>query len=389
MLTEPPVEHKLIGPRLLDKSRKALRRISTLAGLYRLDGNKEWAERARKEMLAAAAFPDWNPSHFLDVAEMSTALGLGYDWLYAYLSAEDRATIRTALVEKGLKPGMDVYKKGGWWTKAKHNWNQVCNGGLTIGALAIADEEPELARAIVTQGRASIPLAMASFAPDGGWAEGPGYWAMPRNITFFTWPACNRPWAPISVCPNCPASIAPVASASMRSARWARPSTSPMRAMGPAPLPRCSGSPAPSTSRVMQPTSAPWPKSAQHLPLALDPSRKRKRRSQSARQGSAASPGRTFQGCRCRVLPQFLGRSQGALRRLSRRRQRGQPQPSRPGQLRHGCSGPASPVDLGGDDYNLPGYFGKSAGAIIACAPKDTTRSPSTMTTRSPLRRLR
>ncbi len=185
MLTEPPVEHKLIGPRLLDKSRKALRRISTLAGLYRLDGNKEWAERARKEMLAAAAFPDWNPSHFLDVAEMSTALGLGYDWLYAYLSAEDRATIRTALVEKGLKPGMDVYKKGGWWTKAKHNWNQVCNGGLTIGALAIADEEPELARAIVTQGRASIPLAMASFAPDGGWAEGPGYWGYATEYNVF------------------------------------------------------------------------------------------------------------------------------------------------------------------------------------------------------------
>ena len=185
MLSEPPVEYKLIGPRLLSKSQTALRRVSTLAGLYRLDGDKALAERARQEMLAAAAFPDWNPSHFLDTAEMSTALAVGYDWLYAYLSAEDRAIIRTALVEKGLKPGLDVYRKGGWWAKSIHNWNQVCNGGMAIGALAIADEEPELARAILTHAHASIPLAMASFAPDGGWAEGPGYWGYATRYNVF------------------------------------------------------------------------------------------------------------------------------------------------------------------------------------------------------------
>jgi len=176
MLTEPPVEHKLIGPRLLDKSRTALRRISTLAALYRLDGDKTFAERACREMLTAAAFKDWNPSHFLDTAEMTTALALGYDWLYGYLSAEDRAAIRSALVEKGLKPGLAVYRKGSGWHKLTNNWNQVCNGGMAIGALAIADEEPELARTILTYAKTSIALAMASFAPDGGWAEGPGYW---------------------------------------------------------------------------------------------------------------------------------------------------------------------------------------------------------------------
>ena len=82
MIEDPPVVHRLIGPRLLDQSRAALRRISTLAGLYRLDGDHRKADRARLEMLAAAAFPDWNPSHFLDVAEMTNALAIGYDWLY-------------------------------------------------------------------------------------------------------------------------------------------------------------------------------------------------------------------------------------------------------------------------------------------------------------------
>jgi hypothetical protein len=176
MLDEPPVEHKLIGPRLLDQSRAALRRISTLAALYRLDGDRRKADRARREMLTAAAFPDWNPSHFLDTAEMTNALAVGYDWLFDSLSAEDRAAVRTAIVEKGLKPGLRAYRKGGGWPEAHHNWNQVCNGGMTAGALAVADDEPALAAEVLARGRESIVRAMRSFAPDGGWEEGPGYW---------------------------------------------------------------------------------------------------------------------------------------------------------------------------------------------------------------------
>lgn len=185
MIDQPPVVHRLIGPRLLDQSRKALARISTLAGLYRIDGDPRKAERARVEMLAAAGFDDWNPSHFLDVAEMTNALAIGYDWLHDQLSAEDRATIRRAIVEKGLRPGMKVYESGKGWPKAVHNWNQVCNGGMTVGALAVAEEEPTLARQILNHGRASIVNAMKSFAPDGGWAEGPGYWDYATEYNVF------------------------------------------------------------------------------------------------------------------------------------------------------------------------------------------------------------
>jgi hypothetical protein len=52
----------------------------------------------------------------------------------------------------------------------------VCNGGITLGALAIADDDPQRAEYIVKQSVESIQLAMASYAPEGGWAEGPGYW---------------------------------------------------------------------------------------------------------------------------------------------------------------------------------------------------------------------
>ncbi len=185
MLVEPPVEHVLIGPRLLDKSKTALLRISTLAGLYRLDGDKKKLERAKKELLTVCAFADWNPSHFLDVAEMTHGVALGYDWLYQDLSESERATIRKAIVEKGLKPGLKAFEKGDFWTKCNHNWSQVCNGGLTVGALAVAEDEREIAEQIIGKGRTSIEIPMHSFGPDGGWAEGPGYWNYATSYNVF------------------------------------------------------------------------------------------------------------------------------------------------------------------------------------------------------------
>jgi hypothetical protein len=179
MLGARPIEHVLIGPRLLDKSRTCLDRVSTLALIYQLTGERKYADRAVKELETAAAFKDWNPSHFLDTAEMSCAFGIGYDWLYACLSDAQRRTVRAALVEKGLTPGLESYRgtgRYGWWTRAHHNWSQVCNGGLAVGALAIADEEPKVAAEILASGLKAVVAAMANFGPDGSWNEGPGYW---------------------------------------------------------------------------------------------------------------------------------------------------------------------------------------------------------------------
>ncbi len=168
-----PVEHRKVGRRLLDQSRRCLKRLAYLSFVHRLTGEHKYLERARKEMLAAAGFADWNPSHFLDVAEMTAALALGYDWLYESLDPDTRAKIRTAIVEKGLKPSLKV--RGGW-TRGTNNWNQVCHGGMTLGALAVLEDEPELAAQIVSRAVDGVPRAMAEYAPDGAYPEGPGYW---------------------------------------------------------------------------------------------------------------------------------------------------------------------------------------------------------------------
>ncbi|MCW5981551.1 MAG: heparinase II/III family protein [Bryobacteraceae bacterium] len=181
----PTVQYKIVGPRLLAQSRLCLDRVYLLGLLYRLDGDRKYLERALAELRAAAAFPDWNPSHFLDTAEMSHAFAIGYDWLYKSLSEDDRAWIREALVSKGLRVAQAHYEKGAWWAAVEHNWNQVCNGGIGIGALAVAGDHPDLARDILRRARENLPHALASYAPDGGWAEGPGYWHYATRYTAY------------------------------------------------------------------------------------------------------------------------------------------------------------------------------------------------------------
>ncbi|MDZ7725582.1 MAG: heparinase II/III family protein [candidate division KSB1 bacterium] len=172
ILDTNPVRYQLTGRRLLGQSRTCLNRVTRLAFAYRMTGKKRYLKRAQQEMLAAAAFKDWNPLHFLDVAEMTAALAVGYDWLYHDLNPDSRARIRQAVIDKGLVPGLGDR----WWVKTSNNWNQVCHGGLVLGALAILEHAPELSSRIIERAVENVPIAMREYAPDGAYPEGPGYW---------------------------------------------------------------------------------------------------------------------------------------------------------------------------------------------------------------------
>src|SRR5262249_6308777 len=74
---------------------------------------------------------------------------------------------------------------GEWWTKVDHNWANVCAGGLALGAMAIADEEPQIARKILDATRKAMDKPLAAFAPDGGLPEGPGYWNYALRYTVY------------------------------------------------------------------------------------------------------------------------------------------------------------------------------------------------------------
>jgi hypothetical protein len=132
-------------------------------------------------MAAVSAFPDWNPSHYLDTAEMMHAMAIGYDWFYHGLTEAQRKTVRDGIWEHGLRlsyasyMGLEAEGMQGW-RRVTNNWNFVCNGGTSIAAMALLDEMPDKCSDILLAAFQYIQIPLGHFEPDGAWWEGIGYW---------------------------------------------------------------------------------------------------------------------------------------------------------------------------------------------------------------------
>ena len=166
---------------MLGISREYMKRIVTLSLAYRMFEEDKYADKAIEHMMyVCEKYPDWNPQHFLDVAEMTAAVAIGFDWNYYHLTIRQKQMVRNTLVDYGLRPGLAVYeypdKKPHVWYEMNNNWNQVCAGGLVIGALAVAEDFPDLKKKIITYALEKLKPTLALYQPDGEWFEGPAYW---------------------------------------------------------------------------------------------------------------------------------------------------------------------------------------------------------------------
>lgn len=176
-LTAGPVvyEKDASGRRILSKSRAALGRIFSCAYAWRFTGDGRYLRHAEQDILDVCAFPDWNPTHFLDVGEMAAAVGLGYDWLYQGLKRSTREKVLATLKAYAFDASLNT--DNAWFYRRHHNWNQVCNAGLVCAALASYETYPDIARDLIRKAVLSNrPTMAASYSPDGNYTEGPGYW---------------------------------------------------------------------------------------------------------------------------------------------------------------------------------------------------------------------
>ncbi|OBZ79350.1 3-ketoacyl-CoA thiolase 5, peroxisomal [Grifola frondosa] len=191
----PPVVYHMDGDSgILDNAREIKMRIKAFSYVYRMTNDTKWVDRAFLELQNAAGNgttsfgPDtqdkWNPTHFLDTAEFSAAFGYAYDWLYDAWTDTQKSQIRTSMLYYGLQKGVIAFSNSdnqftGWWSNnTEGNWNCVCNGGLTVGALAIlGDDTTGVAEQILSltidNAKQNCALAVST---DGTWAETANYW---------------------------------------------------------------------------------------------------------------------------------------------------------------------------------------------------------------------
>ncbi|KAG0658780.1 hypothetical protein C6P46_005645 [Rhodotorula mucilaginosa] len=188
----------LSGSGVLDPAREVQLRIKHWAYAYKLSNDTKWVDRTWRELQVASGntstpFGQSNPngdiwncqSHFLDCAEFTEAFALAYDWMYEAWTAEQRTAIMWSILNQGLSYGLNVFEAPTgagsayqWWSSVDGNWNCVCNKGMTMGALAIINEDPtNRAKSLLGY---TVPNANAHCAyspsPDGTWSETANYW---------------------------------------------------------------------------------------------------------------------------------------------------------------------------------------------------------------------
>lgn len=189
------------GKRLLSESRLALNQVLHCGWAWRTTGDVRFKERVIRELDAACALQDWNPSHFLDTAEMATAVAIGYDWLHPALSPEQRRRYEDALLEKALRVVGQKHAKSGWRTGATNNWTQVCGTGMALAAEAVKERDPRLCEALIGHGRELIEKCEVFYEPDGAYPEGPSYWHYGTNYEVLLLAACQSLGQEIEISP--------------------------------------------------------------------------------------------------------------------------------------------------------------------------------------------
>ncbi|HET9486640.1 MAG TPA: heparinase II/III family protein, partial [Chryseosolibacter sp.] len=160
-------------------------RINILGMVYRIEKNPAVLQRIDEEVKAVCNFSDWNPSHYLDVAEMSLAVAIALDWAGEALPKSTVELAKSALIEKGIKPSFPPNNLPGW-VNGTNNWNQVCNGGMIAAAIMIADKDPELAAKTISRSLEGMPNALKQYGPDGLYPEGATYWGYGTSFSVAT-----------------------------------------------------------------------------------------------------------------------------------------------------------------------------------------------------------
>jgi hypothetical protein len=154
--------------------------IQQLSFMYRLTGDKKYADRAWSELQNICVnYPNWNDKgQFLDTAEMASGAAIGYDWLYDYLNANQRTIVENAINKNALNIALPYYTNDShFFVDDKYNWNIVCNSGMILAALSIYDKGNNSDK-IIQYGLKSIQNFLNSYYTDGGGFEGPAYWSL-------------------------------------------------------------------------------------------------------------------------------------------------------------------------------------------------------------------
>ncbi|MEM7033280.1 MAG: heparinase II/III family protein [Chloroflexota bacterium] len=182
----PRIDEHTLG-HILIQARLFSRRVVSLSGYFRLTDDIRYAQKAWDFIEDALTWPQWyvtNPhsnGFNLATGEIAVSLALTLTFLEDWLSPHKRQTlvsqIKTRIIQPYLQmcapPTPDIAPVN--WYRRTNNWNAVCNGGMLVLALTLADEDEQAAKAIPVALK-GLQYLIDTLHHDGSSKEGIGYW---------------------------------------------------------------------------------------------------------------------------------------------------------------------------------------------------------------------
>jgi hypothetical protein len=152
--------------------------VSSLSLVYLITGDASFAERAKAGIWKILNEPKkWDDPEFLSVNPRLMSVAIGYDWLYGYLTQDERAEIRRVTIEKGIEYTYSAARQYPWWSNwPRCNWGMVIYSAAGVASLAFLGEEegtPEFVRFFSDK----LQMWLAEGGEDGGWGESVSYYS--------------------------------------------------------------------------------------------------------------------------------------------------------------------------------------------------------------------
>jgi hypothetical protein len=152
-------------------------RLSELAFAYLVSQDPKYLDYSRKWMMAVANYPNWTSDMDLAAGHCCMGLGLAYDWLYPYLSADEKKTIEDALTRHArVLLQRSLMSPGSWWGYSyfqNHCW--INHTGIAVAAMATYEVNPVERQQWLDYTRTKFQPTYENLGLDGGYYEGPAY----------------------------------------------------------------------------------------------------------------------------------------------------------------------------------------------------------------------
>lgn len=175
--TKNPSSMKMWERILADCQKPNYRDAVTLALAFLITGDESFAERSKKNVMEILDVSNWDNPQFLSVNPRLFSCAIIYDWLYDYLSEDEKQKIRKTAVEKGIMLTYNAAQEHLWWTDwSRCNWGMVIFSSAASACAAFLGDEKGIDKYLKFFTN-KLMLWLEDRDIDGGWGEGVSYYS--------------------------------------------------------------------------------------------------------------------------------------------------------------------------------------------------------------------